>query len=108
MIKTGGSNVSPAEGEAALLEIDGARVALVFGISAGSRGEDVAAVVVPEEGVTLQASAIQGALRSQLSSYKVPRQLRISKEGDLPMLPTGKVDLAVLRSWFVGSDLPVS
>lgn len=105
MIKTGGSNVSPAEVEAALLEIDGVRVAFVFGIPAGDRGEDVAAVVVLDEDVTLEASVIHGALRSRLSSYKVPRQLRIAKEGDLPMLPTGKVDLAALRSWFVGSDL---
>ncbi len=48
MIKTGGSNVSPAEVEAALVELPDVREAFVFGIPAGERGEDVAAVVVPE------------------------------------------------------------
>ena len=48
MIKTGGSNVSPAEVETALLELPAVREAFVFGIPAGERGEDVAAVVVPE------------------------------------------------------------
>ena len=46
MIKTGGSNVSPAEVEAALLELPQVSAAFVFGIPAGDRGEDVAAVVV--------------------------------------------------------------
>ena len=46
MIKTGGSNVSPAEVESALLELPHVGAAFVFGIPAGERGEDVAAVIV--------------------------------------------------------------
>jgi acyl-CoA synthetase (AMP-forming)/AMP-acid ligase II len=107
MIKTAGSNVSPAEVEAALLEIEGVRSAFVFGISSGERGQDVAAVVVANDEV-LDASAIRRSLRSRLSAYKVPRHLRITKGVDLPMLPTGKADLVGLRSWFVGTDTPGS
>ena len=100
MIKTGGSNVAPAEVEAALLELAGVREAFVFGIAAGERGEDVAAVVVPEGPVGLELAAVSAALRERLSSYKIPRHLRIVEESDLPKLPTGKVDLASLRDLF--------
>ena len=101
MIKTGGSNVSPAEVEAALLELPDVREAFVFGIPAGERGEDVAAVVVPRAcrcGGTLRAA--EASLRDALSSYKIPRHLRIIEEIDLPKLPTGKVDLVSLRDLF--------
>ena len=100
MIKTGGSNVSPAEVEAALLEMSAVREAFVFGIPARERGEDVAAVVVPESCDAVEPSALLTSLRDTLSSYKIPRHLRIIEEIDLPKLPTGKTDLVSLRSLF--------
>jgi acyl-CoA synthetase (AMP-forming)/AMP-acid ligase II len=101
MIKTGGSNVSPAEVEAALLEMSAVREAFVFGIPARERGEDVAAVVVPESCDAVEPSALLTSLRDTLSSYKIPRHLRIIEEIDLPKLPTGKTDLVSLRSLFI-------
>ena len=100
MIKTGGSNVAPAEVEAALMELSDVREAFVFGIAAGERGEDVAVVVVPDGPVTFELAAVATALRERLSSYKIPRHLRLVEESDLPRLPTGKVDLASLRDLF--------
>jgi acyl-CoA synthetase (AMP-forming)/AMP-acid ligase II len=100
MIKTGGSNVAPAEVEAALMGLSDVREAFVFGIAAGERGEDVAAVVVPDGPVSFELAAVAAALRERLSSYKIPRHLRIVEESDLPKLPTGKVDLASLRDLF--------
>jgi len=100
MIKTAGSNVAPAEVETALMELPDVRQAFVFGIAAGERGEDVAAVVVPHGPVSLEPVAVAAALRERLSSYKVPRHLRVVEESDLPKLPTGKVDLASLRDLF--------
>ena len=100
MIKTGGSNVSPAEVEAALVELPDVREAFVFGIPAGERGEDVAAVVVPERPDAIEPAALQASLRDVLSSYKIPRHLRIIEEAQLPKLPTGKVDLTSLRDLF--------
>ncbi len=100
MIKTGGSNVSPAEVEAALVQLPEVREAFVFGIPAGERGEDVAAVVVPEGPDPLEPAALTASLRSVLSGYKVPRHLRVVEEKRLPKLPTGKIDVTSLRGLF--------
>lgn len=100
MIKTGGSNVSPAEVEMVLVQVPAVRDAFVFGIPAGERGEDVAAVVVPDSPGGVETGALTTALRETLSSYKVPRHIRIVEEAKLPKLPTGKVDLTSLRELF--------
>lgn len=100
MIKTGGSNVSPAEVELALAQLDGVREAFVFAIPAAERGEDVAAVVVPEGSTPIEAHELRESLREVLSSYKIPRHVRVIAEVDLPKLPTGKADLVSLRDLF--------
>jgi acyl-CoA synthetase (AMP-forming)/AMP-acid ligase II len=104
MIKNGGSNVSPAEVEAVLLGVDGVRAAFVLGVPAGDRGEDVAAVVAIAAGGGITERGLQTAARKDLSTYKVPTRFKIVDEADLPFLPTGKVDLAALRSWFATDD----
>ena len=97
MIKTGGSNVSPAEVESALLELPQVGAAFVFGIPAGDRGEDVAAVVVRRGRDRLDVDELKAGARTRLSGYKVPRRIEVLDDADVPMLPTGKVDLAALR-----------
>ena len=98
MIKTGGSNVSPAEVEEALLRQPDVRAAFVFGIPSGDRGEDVAAIVVPEDPRVRELPDLPGALRRSLASFKIPRHIRVLPEEDLPKLPTGKTDLVALRN----------
>lgn len=100
MIKTGGSNVSPAEVEAALLQLPTVRSAYVFGIPAASRGEDVAAVIIPESGCQPDVTTVSKAARITLSSYKVPRHLKVLQETEVPKLPTGKIDMVSLRALF--------
>jgi acyl-CoA synthetase (AMP-forming)/AMP-acid ligase II len=104
MIKTGGSNVSPAEVEHALLDMPDVSAAYVFGVPAGDRGEDVAAVVVSEPGRQVEPDELRAALRKTLASYKVPRRVHVVDEHELPMLPTGKADLLVLRARFDRND----
>lgn len=99
MIKSGGSNVAPGEVEAVLAGIDGVQECFVFGVPAGERGEDVAAVVVVSSPAELDADEIRTRARAALSGYKVPRHLKVVRPEELPMLPTGKVDMAALRSW---------
>jgi acyl-CoA synthetase (AMP-forming)/AMP-acid ligase II len=102
MIKTAGSNVAPGEVEAALREIDGVRDAHVFGLPAGPRGEDVAAVVVPSAAVDFHAGDLAAQARTLLSSFKVPRHWLILAEADVPMTATGKPDIQALRARFAG------
>ena len=98
MIKSGGSNIAPAEVEAALATFPDVRSVFVFGVPAGERGEDVAAVVAVAPGTSVSEATVVAHAREQLSSYKVPRHIHIVEEPDLPMLPTGKADLGALRA----------
>lgn len=101
LIKTAGTNVSPREVEAALARLRGVSVALVVGIADPDRGQAVAAAVVAEQGVELEGAEIRADLAAQLSSYKVPRLVRIMAPDEIPMLTSGKVDrrrLATLLS----------
>ncbi|MEY2434531.1 MAG: hypothetical protein QOC92_4256 [Acidimicrobiaceae bacterium] len=100
MIKSGGSNIAPAEVEAVLREIPGVRDAYVFGVPAGDRGDDVAAVIVQEDDASVEIIELESSARERLSSYKVPRHFRLLVEGDLPIMSTGKVDLSALRALF--------
>jgi acyl-CoA synthetase (AMP-forming)/AMP-acid ligase II len=98
MIKSGGSNVAPAEVELALREIPGVQGSFVFGVSAGDRGEDVAAIVVADPSEALELEKVVSGARAALSSYKVPRRFLFLAPDEVPMLPTGKPDLAALRA----------
>jgi acyl-CoA synthetase (AMP-forming)/AMP-acid ligase II len=91
MIKTVGSNVSPAEVELELQQLEGVHSAYVVGIPDAERGELVTAAVVGREGTLLDFAAIDATLRRRLSSFKVPRAyLQIARD-DVPMLPSNKV-----------------
>jgi acyl-CoA synthetase (AMP-forming)/AMP-acid ligase II len=85
---------------AALREIDGVRDAHVFGLPAGPRGEDVAAVVVPSAATDLRAEDLAARARTLLSSFKVPRHWLILAEAHVPMTATGKPDIQALRARF--------
>jgi acyl-CoA synthetase (AMP-forming)/AMP-acid ligase II len=91
MIKTAGSNVSPAEVEMELQSLQGVEAAYVVGLPDHDRGQLVVAAVIPREGAELDFAAIEGELRKRLSSYKVPRgYVRFSRE-EVPMLHSNKV-----------------
>jgi acyl-CoA synthetase (AMP-forming)/AMP-acid ligase II len=100
MIKTGGSNVSPGEVEAALLGIPNVREAYVVGIPHPSRGEEVAAVLVADDDSPVDMVGLATGLRAELATYKVPRHLRVLGQSEVPKLPTGKVDMTALRRLF--------
>jgi acyl-CoA synthetase (AMP-forming)/AMP-acid ligase II len=40
----------------------------------------------------MSCEALRSHARKHLSSFKVPTVMRLFRENDLPMLPTGKVD----------------
>jgi acyl-CoA synthetase (AMP-forming)/AMP-acid ligase II len=92
LIKTAGSNVSPAEVESVLDAMPGVLHSFVVALPHPVRGEVVAAAVVPSHGAQLSAEALVAYARRNLSSFKVPTMIEVLTESEVPMLPTGKVD----------------
>jgi acyl-CoA synthetase (AMP-forming)/AMP-acid ligase II len=92
MIKTAGSNVSPAEVESVLDAMPGVVHSFVVALPHPVRGEVVGAAVVPAHGAQLSIDAVTGHARANLSGFKVPTVIAILAESELPMLPTGKLD----------------
>jgi acyl-CoA synthetase (AMP-forming)/AMP-acid ligase II len=92
LIKTAGSNVSPAEVESVLDAMPGVLHSFVVALPHPVRGGVVAAAVVPSHGVQLSTEAVVAHARHNLSSFKVPTVIGVLTESELPMLPTGKVD----------------
>ena len=99
MIKTAGANVSPREVEAVLAEAAGLR-AHVVGIDDTDRSQQVAAAIVSDEPVDLEA--LKRVLRERLSSYKVPKTFLVLAKDDVPMMSSGKLDLRALKALFDG------
>jgi acyl-CoA synthetase (AMP-forming)/AMP-acid ligase II len=91
MIKTASSNVSPAEVEMEMQQLEGVHSAYVVGLPDRERGQLVVAAVVPRDGVELDFEAIEKSLRQRLSSYKVPRAYVAMAREEVPMLHSNKV-----------------
>lgn len=102
LIKAHGANVSPREVEAVLARIEGVASASVVGIPDHERGTIVAAAVVPVPGAILDADALRNEAARSLASYKVPRLLAVIAAGELPMLPSSKVDRRALQELLAG------
>jgi acyl-CoA synthetase (AMP-forming)/AMP-acid ligase II len=96
LIKTAGSNVSPAEVESVLDSMPGVLHSFVVALPHPVRGQVVAAAVVPSHGVELSTDAVAVHARRNLSGFKVPTVIAVLNETEVPMLPTGKVDRQAL------------
>jgi acyl-CoA synthetase (AMP-forming)/AMP-acid ligase II len=98
MIKTAGSNVSPAEVEEEMQNLDGVHNAYVVGLPDRERGQLVVAAVVPREDATLDFAGIEAELRKRLSGYKVPRAyVEITRE-EVPVLHSNKVSRRMVEA----------
>lgn len=90
MIKTSGSNVSPAEVEFEMQQLEGVQSAYVVGLPDQERGQIVvAAVVTGDEAVDF--ADVEAKLRQRLSSYKVPRAYVAIRREEVPLLHSNKV-----------------
>ena len=104
MIKTAGSNVSPAEVELELQSLPGIRSAYVLGLPDRERGQIVVAAVIADDPPP-DLAQVEAQLRQRLSSYKVPRLFVPITRDEVPMLPSNKVarrELAVLLAERLG------
>jgi acyl-CoA synthetase (AMP-forming)/AMP-acid ligase II len=99
LIKTSGSNVSPAEVEAYLQGVEEVKLAFVVGVPHPERGQDVVALLVPwGEAASLDLDALRRRMRSSLSSYKVPRHFFLISDAEVPWLVSQKADRAALAA----------
>jgi len=101
MIKTAGANVSAAEVERAITKVTGGATAYVVGLDDTERGQLVAAVVVQPDGPdTFDEAGLRERLKTELSSYKIPRRFLALPRAELPLLSSGKPDGQQLRKLF--------
>ncbi|HEY6746217.1 MAG TPA: o-succinylbenzoate--CoA ligase [Mycobacteriales bacterium] len=96
MLVTGGEKVAPAAVEAALGEHPAVAEAAVTGVADPDWGQRVVAVVVLREGGTLTLEQAREQVAARVSRVAAPRELRVVDA--LPLLPSGKLDRAALRT----------
>jgi long-chain acyl-CoA synthetase len=90
MVLRGGENVYCAEVEAAIYEHPGVYEAAVFGVPHERLGEEVACVVYPRPGATLDVDDLRAHVGQRLAPFKVPTKVAIWTE-QLPRNPAGKI-----------------
>jgi len=96
VITTGGEKVAPAEVAACLEAHPAVREAVVFGLPDPEWGERVTAVVVPaDRGNAPDLASLRIHVAGLLPPFAAPRRLIIA--ADIPLLPSGKADIAALR-----------
>jgi acyl-CoA synthetase (AMP-forming)/AMP-acid ligase II len=91
MIKTGGANVAPREVELALQSLPGVQAAFVVGLPDAERGQLVGCLVCPEPDTEVDPAELSVQLRALLSTYKVPRVIKVVAYEEAPWLPSGKI-----------------
>ena len=89
MIISGGTNIYPREVEEALIEHEGVREAVVFGVPDTVWGESVFACVVPATDAMPTEDELIEFCKGQLASFKKPR--RVALVESLPKNAYGKV-----------------
>jgi acyl-CoA synthetase (AMP-forming)/AMP-acid ligase II len=101
-INTGGEKVFPEEVEEALKRHPSIEDSLVFGVPDERFGQRVVAVVSPCArlglAMALDGDAVVDALRGELSSYKVPREVVVVDA--VPRSPNGKADYRSAKRLF--------
>ena len=99
MVITGGENVYPAEVESILYAHPQIVEVAVIGLPDDKWGEAVTAIVVLEEGASLDLEELRAFASESLARYKLPSELRIIDL--LPRNPAGKVQKFKLKEQFV-------
>jgi fatty-acyl-CoA synthase len=95
MIIRGGENIYPREIEEYLYSCPGVKDVQVIGVPSERYGEEVMAWVIPHEGVTLEAEAIQSFCRGEIANFKVPKFVKFVDS--FPITVTGKVQKYIMR-----------
>ena len=95
VIQKGTETIYPAEIEEVLFTFPGISNAQVFGVPDKALGEEIAAWIKMEEGVSVREEEILRFCKEKLSPSQVPRYLKFVKE--FPMTPLGKTQKFKMR-----------
>lgn len=107
MIISAGENIYPAEIESAIASHPAVLECAVIGVPDDRWGENVKAVVVAREGMTVKSKDLISHCRGQLADFKVPRSIDVIDA--LPRTPSGKVQKHLLRKpYWEGRDRQVN
>lgn len=105
MINTGGELVAPPRVEAALMELEEVREALVVGVPDETWGEVVGAVLVPSPGADaafLSPASLAASLGGALAPWERVRRVRLVDA--LPLTATGKPSPAAARELLLSGE----
>lgn len=100
LVISGGYNVYPKEIEAEIDAIPGVVESAVIGVPHADFGEGVTAVVVLENGATLDEAKIIAAIKDRLAAFKIPK--RVMFVDAFPRNTMGKVQKNILRDTYAG------
>jgi len=89
MIVSGGENVYPREVEEVLYQHPAVAEAAVIGVPSEMWGEEVKAIIVRKDGVSVSAEDLLAFCKGRLGGYKRPRSVDFVEA--LPRNPSGKV-----------------
>jgi O-succinylbenzoic acid--CoA ligase len=98
LIVSGGENVYPAEVEQVLRQHPAVVEACVVGVDDVEWGQQVAAAVVRNQGVTIDETELTAFCREHLAGYTLPR--RILFVDSLPQTASGKIQRAAVKDLF--------
>jgi len=101
LVIRGGYNVYPREIEEVMYQMPEILEVAVFGAPHEDFGEEVAAVVVLQEGAAIGAEDIRDFVKQRVAPYKYPRLIQIVPDA-LPKSGTGKILKKEIRKKFGG------
>jgi len=99
LVIRGGYNVYPREIEEVMYQMPEILEVAVFGIPHADFGEEVAAMVVLQEGARIEPAEIREFVKQRVAPYKYPRIIQIAADS-LPKSGTGKILKKEIRKKF--------
>jgi bile acid-coenzyme A ligase len=104
MILAGGSNVYPAEVEAAIDEHPRVRSCAVIGLPDDDLGSRIHAIVQTDDGTPIDIDELRAHLAERLVRYKIPRDFEFTTE---PLRDdAGKLRRSALRAARIADGIP--
>lgn len=100
LIISGGFNVYPKEVEGVIDDLPGVLESAVIAVPHEDFGEAVVAVVVPQEGATVDGDLVRAGVEGKLAKFKQPKQVIVVDA--LPRNTMGKVQKNVMRETYKG------